>query len=237
MEHKRAIVTGGSQGIGAAIAETLVKSGYRVLITGRDSQRLDRRREELSQFGTVYTASGDLAEPDTPRRIIAEAQSVLGGLDLLVNNAGSSFSAPFEEGTIDDWDRIMTVNARAPYFVCREALPILKTSPSPVIIQIGSVVGIKGYVNQSIYSASKHALAGFTKALAREVQSDGIRVHMIMPGGVATEMIKSMRPDINTSEMIQPQEIADWVLFLASRRGNAVVDELQIRRATKTPWE
>lgn len=237
MEYKRAIVTGGSQGIGAAIAKTLVRSGYSVLITGRNTQRLNQRRDELSQFGSVYTFAGDLADPDTPRSIIHEAQSAMGGLDLLVNNAGSSFSAAFEQGSLEDWNSVMNINARAPYLLCREALPLLRESSRPAIIQIGSVVSIKGYANQSIYSASKHALAGLTKALAREVQQEGIRVHLLMPGGVATEMITSMRPDIDSSEMILPEEIADWVLFLASRRGNGVTDEIQIRRASKTPWE
>ena len=97
-------------------------------------------------------------------------------------------------------------------------------------------MGIKGYANQAAYSASKHALMGMSAALAKEVQADGIRVHAICPGGVDTPMVRQARPDLDPAVLMKPQEIADLVLFLVTRRGNAVVDQIHVRRAAATPW-
>jgi 3-oxoacyl-[acyl-carrier protein] reductase len=130
----------------------------------------------------------------------------------------------------------MAINARGPFLLCREAIPYLKQQDQAFIINITSVVGVKGYTNQAAYSASKHAVMGMTKALAKEVQSDGIRVHAICPGGVDTQLGGQARPDLERSVLIQPEEIADIVLFLVTRQDNAVMDEIHVRRATSTPW-
>ena len=105
------------------------------------------------------------------------------------------------------------------------------------IINIGSVVAHKGYENQSVYSASKHALLGLVKAVARDLKDTRIRIHVINPGGVDTDLVRSVRPDIDTSEMIDANEIADALLYLLSMNGNAMIDEINIRRKTKQPWD
>jgi 3-oxoacyl-[acyl-carrier protein] reductase len=103
-------------------------------------------------------------------------------------------------------------------------------------VNISSVVGYKGYVNQGAYTASKHALVGFTKVLAQEVMADGIRVHLVSPGGVDTGLATSIRPDLDRSGLTTPREIAETVLFLLRQEGNAVIDEVNIRRPGKSPW-
>ena len=97
-------------------------------------------------------------------------------------------------------------------------------------------MGVRGYANQAAYGASKHAVMGMSKALAKEVQEDGIRVHAICPGGVDTPMVRQARPDLDPSVLMKPEEIAELVLFLVTRRGNAVVDQIHVRRAVSTPW-
>ncbi len=237
MNRRKAVITGGSRGIGFAVAKTLVKNNFDIFLTGRNQDRLDQAVEELNQYGRVFSYAADMTDPKSPEKIILQAATLLGGIDLLVNNAGTSSSLSVEGSTLREWDDVMAVNARSPLFLCQQALPYLRKSQSPAVIQIGSVVAVKGYADQAIYSASKHALAGFTKAFAREVYKEGIRVHMVMPGGVGTEMITSMRPDIDPAELISPEEIADIVLFLVQKRGRGVIDEIHIRRETKTPWE
>ena len=180
--------------------------------------------------GKAVAIPADLSQEESYASVIAEAVSELGGLDVLVNCAGLSQAGSFTEVTPQEWDRIFAVNAKAPFFLCKEALPYLKESPKATVINISSVVGFKGYINQSAYSSSKHALAGFTKVFAKEVQPFGIRVHLISPGGVATEMVTKMRPDINADELIQPLEIAELVRFLVTREGNGTIDHLYIRR-------
>jgi 3-oxoacyl-[acyl-carrier protein] reductase len=97
-------------------------------------------------------------------------------------------------------------------------------------------VGVKGYACQTAYTASKHALRGMSIALAEELKSENIRVHVICPGGVATDMVNEVRPDIKPDELIAPDEIAELVLYLVTHRGNAVVDEIHVRRASAGPW-
>jgi 3-oxoacyl-[acyl-carrier protein] reductase len=130
----------------------------------------------------------------------------------------------------------MAVNARAPFLLCRDAIPHLRQQPRSFIVNITSVVGVKGYINQALYSASKHAVMGMSKALAKEVQKDGIRVHAICPGGVDTDLVGQARPDLDRSVLMKPEEVAEVVLFLVTRRGIAVIDQVDMRRESSTPW-
>ena len=130
----------------------------------------------------------------------------------------------------------MAVNARGPFLLCREAIPYLRKNRRSFIVNISSVMGVKGYPNQAAYTASKHAILGMSKVLAKEVHQEGIRVHVICPGGVDTDLVGQARPDLNRAELIAPQEIADVVLFLVTQRGNAAIDEVHVRRDTTLPW-
>ena len=149
---------------------------------------------------------------------------------------GVTLSADLEKTSTKDWQRCMFINARAPFILCREALGLLRKSPAAYIVNIASVVGVKGYPQQSAYTSSKHALRGMSISLAEELRGTNVRVHVICPGGVDTDMVSWVRPDIATDELIKPDEIAELVLYLVTHKGNAVVDEIRIRRATSTPW-
>jgi 3-oxoacyl-[acyl-carrier protein] reductase len=228
---KTAIVTGASRGIGKAIALKLAELHYNLVIVGRSVQLLDQLKSEIEKTGGRCLAiEADLSNENAPVDIIKETVSHFGQIDVLVNNAGMSHSGAFTETDLEAWNKVHAVNARAPFFLCKAAIPALKESSNPVIINIGSVVGFKGYANQAAYASSKHALTGFTKVLAKEVQEDGIKVHLISPGGVNTEMVREMRPDIDTEQLIQPEEIAEIVEFLVTRKGRGTIDHLYIRR-------
>lgn len=224
-----AIVTGASRGIGKVIALELARLGYDLALVGRNGASLQEVAREAAGV-RVRPIVADLAQASSAGQVVEQTVRELGGVDVLVNCAGLPQKGPFTEVIPQQWDAVFAVNARAPYFLCQAALPHLIQSPRPIVINISSVVGFKGYINQSVYASSKHALAGFTKVFAKEVQPYGIRVHLISPGGVATEMVTQMRPDINPAELIQPEEIADIVRFLVTRKGNGTLDELYIRR-------
>ena len=129
---------------------------------------------------------------------------------------------------------MMAVNVRAPFLFCQAALPHLRAARG-TILNIGSVVSHKGYPMQSVYGASKHALLGLTKALANEVFKDGVRVHMLSPGGVLTDMATQARPDLPPEALILPEEIAELAVFLLTRK-TAVIDEIQTHRPGKEPF-
>ncbi|MFA7155462.1 MAG: SDR family oxidoreductase [Proteiniphilum sp.] len=234
---KVALITGASRGIGESIAGRLATMGMQLVITGRDAERLEQVKEGLQMIGSQpHLIVADISDPATPGRLIGETIQTFGGIDVLVNNAGYAVSKPIEETNLEDWDYSIAVNARAPFFICKESIPHLRRSTCATIINISSVVGRLGYTQQGAYAASKHALMGFSKVLAREVQPLGIRVHTIAPGGVATEMVKTMRADLDVSKLIHPDEIADLVQFLLQHRGNGMIDNIDLRRFNGTPF-
>lgn len=235
-----ALVTGASRGIGRAIAERLATDGYDLVLVARDETALASVGRAVEVAGRrAATLAIDLANPEAPGAVAAEVRrvtSAAGPLDVLVNNAGVAPGGPFDHVTINEWDRTMALNARAPFFLTQALLPMLRAASPGYVVNIGSVVSRTGYALQTLYTASKHALLGFTKALAREVPTSELRVHAVLPGGVDTEMIRGVRPDISPDELISPEEVAEVVAQLLAMRGNAVIDEVAIRRREKPAW-
>lgn len=237
LQGKVALVTGASRGIGRAIVLALVKQGVTVVGTARSEETLQTVQHEIATAeGTFHYVAANLADPESPKKIIDATITACGRLDILVNNAGIVAEGPLLDATLEEWDRLMAVNARAPFLLCKEAIPFMKAAGEGTIVQIVSVIGVKAYVNQGVYTASKHAFMGMSKVLAQEVQKDNIRVHTILPGGVATDMIAQVRPDLNPKDLMQPEDIAEIVIFLLTHRSNAVIDDIHVRRANSSPW-
>jgi len=234
---KVAIVTGASRGIGRAISVALGGEGASVVLAARAVAKLEEVAEEVKEAGgEAEIVVTELREEDSIKNLVRAISEKFGRLDVLINNAGVTHSAALPETATEDWDRCMQVNSRAPFILCREALPLLREAEAGFIINIASVVGVKGYPLQSAYTASKHALRGMTISLAEELRGSSVRVHLLCPGGVDTEMVGSVRPDINKEDLIGAGEIAELVLYLFTHKGNAVMDELHIRRAASAPW-
>ncbi|MFH1884083.1 MAG: SDR family oxidoreductase [Planctomycetota bacterium] len=237
LASKVAIVTGASRGIGRAISVALAQEAATVVLAARSIRKLQETADQVTKAGgKAEIVVTELTEEESIKSLVKVTNEKFSRLDILVNNAGVTHSARLEETITEDWERCMQVNARAPFILCREALPLLKKSQAGYIINIASVVGVKGYPLQSAYTSSKHALRGMTISLAEELKGSNIRVHLLCPGGVDTELVQKVRPDIKRDELMQPEEIAELVLYLVTHKGNAVIDELHIRRATSTPW-
>ena len=237
MAGKIAIVTGASRGIGRAISVSLAREAATVVLAARSISDLQRTAQQVVQAGGVAEiVVTELTEEESIKNLVRATSERFGRLDILVNNAGVTHSARLEETSTQDWQRCIEVNARAPFILCREALALLRKSPAGFIINIASVVGVKGYPLQSAYTSSKHALRGMTISLAEELRGSNVRVHLLCPGGVDTELVTNVRPDIKKEDLIGPDEIAELVLYLVTHKGNAVMDELHMRRATAAPW-
>lgn len=232
LRGKTALVTGGGGGIGREIAARLKAAGVNVAICGRNVEKLEAAARSI---GGALTLPGDLLDDTYVQSCVDRTVETFGGLDILINNAGVALSKPFAETAIEDFDRVMATNVRAPFILIRSALPQLRKARGRVI-NIASVVAHKGYPLQSAYAASKHALLGLSKSLANELYEDGVRVHVISPGGVYTDMAKVARPDLSPDGLISAAEVADAVMFLLSLDKNAVIDEICLHRQGKAPF-
>lgn len=239
MKGLNAIITGAGGGIGREIAKALAKKGVRlILLGGKNTAKLSETEAAVKSVARVRVKSypADITDGAALNTALNKAVKDFGGVDILINNAGVAYSAPFEETPEDVFDNIVNVNFRAPVNLTRLALPYLRKSKRASIINVTSVVAHNGYPLQSAYTASKHALLGFTKSLAAELYKDGIRVHSVAPGGVWTDMIKIARPDLTGEGMIQPTDVANAVLFLLENRTDAVIDEISLHRSGKQPF-
>lgn len=239
LKNKVAIVTGAGGGIGKAVVRALAQEGMRIALCGGNNlDKLEAAVDCANACGAeTLCLPGDLTDPAFIESCIGQIAAHFGQLDVLINNAAMALNRSFEETSMDEFDRIFSVNVKAPFVLCQKALPYLRQSNHAAIVNIASVVAHKGYVGQAAYAASKHALLGFSKSLANEVYRQNIRVHTISPGGVYTDMVKSVRPDLSEEGMISPEEIADIILFLLQHRGNAVIDEINVHRAGKAPYD
>ena len=237
LQDKVVVLTGAGGGIGRATAEKLASCGMKtVLFGGNNLEKLQKTRQIVEKYAESLLIAGDLTDPDFIERAVTETVRHFGRIDVLINNAGVAQNAAFEDISLEEFDRILAINLRAPFVLTQKVLPYLKKSDAATIINIASVVSHAGYPRQSIYTASKHALLGMTKSLAAEYYKENIRVHAIAPGGVYTDMVKVSRPDLTPEGMILPQDIAGIVHFFLANRGNAVIDEIIVHRAGKEPF-
>ena len=234
---KVALITGAGGGIGRALTQRLGAMGFRLALLGRSLDKLRAAAEAAGQREGALLMTGDLTDPAFLQGVIGRVVKNFGGLDVLVNNAGICFVKDMEKTGYDEFDAMMRTNVYAPYLLCRDAIAPLRSSDCATILNIGSVVSHRGYPTQSAYGTAKHALLGMTKALAAEVYRDGIRVHIICPGAVNTDMARTVsRPDIDMNALIGVEDIADVAEFLLTHRGNAVIDEVQLHRIGKQPF-
>lgn len=233
-----AVVTGASSGIGAETSRALAAQGAELLLVARDRLRLEKTAAECSE--TARLLSVDLTDPDAAALVAAEARRVFGRIDVLVNSAGIAESASFEDTDPQMLRRHLRINAEAPFELTRVCLPLLRTARSdggrPAVVNIASVVAHKGYPEQAAYGASKHALLGWTRAAAVELADEGIRLHVVSPGGVATPMVRGVRPDLDPSDLIAPKDVAATVVFLLTTGSTAAIDEIRVRRDGSKPF-
>lgn len=191
LRGKVAIVTGGSRGIGLAIASRLLAHGASVTIAGLDQGHLDAAQHTLSGAGRatprLLTVRADVQQKADVERLVASTVEQFGGLDILVNNAGTGGFGAIAETTDEQWHRVIGTNLTGVFYACRAAIPVLKTRGGGWIVNISSLAGKNAFAGGGAYCASKAALNQFSEVLMQEVRHDGIRVSYVMPGSVATE--------------------------------------------------
>ena len=235
---ERVLVTAGGAGIGLAIARGFAERGARVHVCDIDAPRI----ENLSESGAYGTTRADVSDPDDVSRLFEEALAYLGGLDVLVNNAGTSGpTGPVESLGFQDWRHTLAVNLDSQFLCARLAVPLLKDAGGGSIVNISSSAGLHGYPLRAPYAAAKWGVIGFTKTLAMELGPAGIRVNAICPGSVDGDRIdrvieaeagsRGVSPDdvragylrqVSLRTFVSAEEVAALALFLCSAAGSKI---------------
>jgi 3-oxoacyl-[acyl-carrier protein] reductase len=227
---KTAIVTGGTKGIGRAIAESLVKAGVNVSISARHEEEITRAVAELNKAGGGRAAGFfcDVRDDAQVKAYFAQTVETFGGLDVLVNNAGVGMFATVETMSAGDFRAVIETNLCGVFYCCHEAIPLLKQRGGGYIINLSSLAGTNAHPRMAAYNASKFGLNGFSEALMQEVRHDNIKVSYIMPGSVNTEF-GGDEPGEEKSWQLQPADVAKTVMDLLSYPDHALASRIELR--------
>lgn len=229
LKNKVAIVTGGSKGIGFAIAKSLINNGATVMICGRDGQAVNTAAAQLANSGNVAGAVCDVRDSEQVKRMIEKTEEVFGRIDILVNNAGIGIMGRYvEEISPAEFRDTIETNLFGIYNTCHFALPVMKKLGGGYVINISSLAGQNAHPKMAAYNASKFAVNGFTEALMQEVRQDDIKVSYICPGSVNTEFGGGTISDDN-SWQLQPDDIAQVVIDLLKMDPRALPSKVEIR--------
>ena len=223
LDGRTAVITGGAQGLGRAVAERFVAEGARVVIGDVDLAAAEATAAELGE-GTAVAVRCDVTDEDQVAALVAAATDAFGSLDVMVNNAGVLRDATMRTMPLDDFRLVMETHVQGTWLGTRAAAAVMREQGSGSIVNMSSISGKVGNVGQTNYSAAKAGIVGLTKAAAKEVAHLGVRVNAIQPGLIRTAMIEGMREDILAKRLEdipmgrlgEPDEVAKVALFLAS---------------------
>jgi NAD(P)-dependent dehydrogenase (short-subunit alcohol dehydrogenase family) len=225
---KVALITGGSRGIGLAMARAFVGAGYTVIITGRDDGRLKQAAAELRESGgSVEGLNCQVSDPASVNKLFEKIRGRHPVIDVLVNNAGAAHELlTVEKLPFEIWKQVIDTNLTGTFLVTQAALPLMKAGST--IVNNLSVAALQPFAGMSAYNASKFGALGFTKALREELRKQGIRVLALIPGATDTEIWQQFWPEAPRAKMISPGTVAEAVLHAVSAPPEATIEEIRI---------
>ncbi|MFQ3548264.1 MAG: SDR family oxidoreductase [Armatimonadota bacterium] len=241
VRDKTVLITGASKGIGKAIAELFAENGGKISACARSIDNLTELCNKInSNGGNAVPIFMDLEDEESIKSAVKKTKKEFGKIDILINNAAVFALSKISEMDTATWDKVMNINLKGLFITCREVLPDMMVRKEGRIINIGSMAGRRGYEEQGAYCAGKHALVGFSKVLAIETQKYNIKVNLLSPGGVLTELSSGLRAargeKEDSPEWMTAEEVAEAALYLCSQTGAAFTDELVLRRFASEPW-
>jgi len=222
------IVTGGSKGIGLAIARAFLKRGMQVAISGRNAEDLDHAATALGGGDKLLRVQADVRDASDAQRLVEETVRRFGGVDVLVNNAGVGRFANVADMTLEAWRQVVDTNLSGVFHCCRAAIPEMKRRGAGFIINISSLAGKNPFTGGAAYCASKAGLNAFSEALMQEVRYDNIRVSYVMPGSVATEFVGGDASK-GADWKIAPEEVAEVVVNLLRHNPRSLPSRVELR--------
>ena len=231
LKNKVAIVTGSNSGIGKAIALRFGTEGAKVVATARRIALCEQTVAQIVKAGgEAWAIQTDVADERQVEQLIDQTVKRYGRLDILVNNAGVFGGKRLADTTTKDFDEVMNVNLRGTFFCCRAGFKQMKNQGGGIIINMSSVTGVQAWAGTGTYSASKHGIMAMTKSLADEGRPHHIKVSAICPGSVANDLVDASPKDILCSEKIDPFDVAETAVYLATLGKYSVVHQIVIDR-------
>jgi NAD(P)-dependent dehydrogenase (short-subunit alcohol dehydrogenase family) len=231
---KAALITGGSSGIGLAVARALGQDGYGITVSARRPDKLEEATARLREEGLdVLAVAANVADEDDIKRTVAAHEERFGRLDLLMNNAGVGIGGPIADAETKKLDMQIDVNLRAVYLMTRDSIPMLKTAGAnggAMIVNTASIAGKRPQGWLAAYSATKAGVIALTEATAKELAGDGVRCTAICPGFVDTAMTEWIRGEVPPAEMIQPEDVAEVVRCVLRLSPSCIVPEVMMIR-------
>ncbi|MGI8727644.1 MAG: SDR family NAD(P)-dependent oxidoreductase [Solirubrobacterales bacterium] len=240
MADRAALITGGSSGIGLAIARALGEDGYALTVSARRAEKLEQAVAGLAEEGLEVSAvAADVSEEEQVSRLVAEHKDRYGRLDVLVNNAGVGIGGGLGEVETKKLDMQLDVNLRSYVIAIREALPMLREAGGEhgkaLIVNTASIAGKSGQGGLAVYSATKAGVIGLSQATQMEVGGDGIQCTALCPGFVDTPMTEWVRDEVEPEKMIQPEDLAETVRLLLRTSPNCLIPEVVFSRPGEGP--
>lgn len=226
LTDKVAVVTGAGSGIGEAIATLLHEEGAKVVLAGRNKEKLQNVANQLSQ-DSVKVVPTDVTNKEEVDELIKIAQQTFGGLDIVINSAGQMLSSKITDYQVDEWDSMIDVNIRGTLYTAQAALPTMLEQSSGHLINIASISGFEVTKSSTIYSATKAAVHTITQGLEKELAKTGVKVTSISPGMVDTAITAAYNP--TDRKKLEPQDIAEAVLYALTQPKHVNVNEITVR--------
>lgn len=237
LEGKRFLVTGGARGLGGAICQMLGDAGARVIIADVNAQLAGESAESLRAGGVDVESFGvDISDAAAVRRLFDQIGRDGAPLDGLVNNAAIDITLPVEEVDTEKWRQVLMVNLYGPYLLAHAAVPLMKAQRSGAIVNIASTASKRAWPNASAYHATKWGILGFSHALHAELRPHGIKVTAVVAGGMRTPFLLDRFPDIDTSTLQDPANVARVVRFVLTQPVETVVPEVMVLPMKETSW-
>jgi 3-oxoacyl-[acyl-carrier protein] reductase len=229
LEGKSALVTGGSKGIGLAVAEAMVRAGMNVALTARGRGEVEAAAARLDDIGSGNAIGMvcDVRDFEEQSSTVKQVAATFGGLDVAVANAGVGRFAPVDEMSVDDWHAVIDTNLTGVFYTLKASVEELKKSAG-YLITIGSLAGTNFFAGGSAYNASKFGLAGFSQAAMLDLRRHGVKVSTIMPGSVATHFNGSS-PSPEQGWKIQPEDIGEMVMYLLTVPERTLPSKIEVR--------
>ncbi len=237
LEGKVAIVTGAGSGLGEATASALAQAGAAVAAVDLRREQVEKVAARLRETGgRALALEADVSDPAHVSRAVEGVIQSFGGVDYLINNAGTDYVLPIAEMTIEQWDRVIAVNLRGAFLFTKAVLPVMQRRGGGHIVNVASTAAKRAWANAAAYHASKWGLLGFTRAVGVEGRPHGIKATALVPGGMRTHFFDQLDPPPDSSNLQDPDNVARVILFVLSQPAECAVQEVIVTPLTETSW-